>query len=278
MARRFNPRKPVNPDGEHWIEAFNTRAGNGILFGYEAEHILPCNIRDVWTTLQQIEYFENWFNGSGKRQLGDDSSEEFGPGDRLGERHGTVIDYSETSGMVFRHDDAFFILTLKDYGPAATHAKLRCFDYNEEAPNWLSRMIQERNRNNKDQSGRIASTRHRLIKLGHLTQDLKLFDRPIPNYARDDEPLSWIEWRTTDGTLHVLPDENGARMFEVGQSVRVGKIAYVVPDHLRASEEPERYYIEKWSIQANGDCRIVRVSKNHGDPVIDGDRILLLES
>ena len=274
--RKFNPNLAAKSDGTGWVAAYRERRGYGESFGYEAEHIANSNIRDVWTAVQQLEYFEDWFFGSGSSEDVSGFPMEFGPGQRTPGGRATIIDCSLRDGIVFRQNDAFFHLTLKDYGPTACLMKLRCFDFYERRPGFISSIfIAISNNGERDQSGDEAATRRRLMRLGDLAEDLRLFGHPVNGRTVNGKTLGWVSWNHSNGVLNVLPDRQGNRRFDKGQVWQQGKVAYIVRDGDEG--QPERHYIENWYIDFWYEARILDVRKNHGDHVKDGDRLLLVE-
>ena len=275
----FNPNLPVHPDGKFWVQAFRDRQANGESFAYEAEYVAPTNIRSVWSAVQRIEYFEEWFFGNGSSRATEKVGDSFGLGQPTPGNRAIIVQCSLAEGFVFRQNDAFFHLKLTDYGPAATLMTLRCFDFHDRRPGVLSRAILSMSaRSDSDQSSDNEGTRRRLVRLSHLTDDLSAYGQPISGVTQGGKALNWIEWGHGAGVLHVLPDEHGKGVFETGRICREGKIAYVVPDHLSGAGHSERYYIENWYVQCYTDGRIIHIKKNHGDKVLPGDRLVLLES
>ena len=276
--RTFNPHMAIDPAGAGWVKTYRANQYNGESFAYEAEHVANSNIRDVWAAVQRLEFFEDWFFGYGRTHDGAGLPMEYGPGQKTPGGKATIVDGSLQDGIVFRQNDAFFHLTLRDFGPTACLMKLRCFELYDRRPGMLSNaLISIFNRGERDQSGDVSSTRRRLMRLGDLAEDLRLFGHPVCGQKVNGKTLDWVSWTYADGVLHVLPDRQGNKRFERGQICQKGKIGYVVPDLEGETGKPERYYIEKWSIQAWSDSRVLDVRKNHGDFVNDGDRLLLLE-
>lgn len=178
--RSYNPSLTVHRHGAHWVDAYKTRKGNGESFAYEAEHIVQVNIQDVWSAFQQIEYFDVWFLGHGPSRTDEELPVHFGPGQPTPDHRATIVQCSLRDGIVFRQYDAFFLLKLTDYGPAATLMRLRCFDLYERRPGVLSRAIMSiAAKKDRDQSGDEESTRRRLVRLGNLAEDLKDYGQPV---------------------------------------------------------------------------------------------------
>ncbi|WP_019960627.1 hypothetical protein [Woodsholea maritima] len=276
--RTFDPNLPTSPEGKHWVQAYVERKENGESFAYQAELLSQVSIRDVWIAVQQIEYFHNWFFGHGSRSTTEQLPSRFGRGQITPDHRATVIQCSLEGGVVFRQNDAFFSLSLKDYGPAATKMTLRCFDLNERRPGAFSRTLMSiANRKERDQSGDIERTRQRLMRLSYLAEDLKSYGRPVDGNVVDGRQIDWIVWHGSPGVLHVLPNEHGAKRFEKGTACRTGKIGFVIPDHLRNSENSKDYFIENWYVQAYSGGVIGSVKKNDGDRVEPGDRLVLIE-
>lgn len=278
--KQFDSSIPMGPNGNHLINQYSSRRDNGESFAYEAEYIAQANIQDVWLAIQQLQYFSVWFSGYSASKGDTKIPDRFGLGQQTAEKYhpATFIQFSQRDGVVFRHNDAFFRLNIKDYGPTQTHLRLRCFDYLERPPGIISRVvIGLLDKKDKDQRGDIESTRIRLMRLSHLAEDLKEFGAPVIGEKINGKRLYWIEWTGAPGILHVLRDEQGNTRFSSGQIFRNGKIGYVIPDDKAGDGRSEGYFIENYYFESSGAGSIVKVGRNQGESVKYGDRLLLVE-
>jgi len=279
---KFDQTKEIHPDSGGWVKAYYELAKNGVSFSYEAEYTTKNNISDVWTAVQQLNYFDDWFHSYGFGDRKAQVIETFGLGQptpndtRL--NSAIIIQFSKDKGIIFKQQDAFFLLKLMDYGPHETLMSLRCFGFHRTKPGFLYNFFQTIPvRKPQDQSGDIERTKNRLIRLGDLTTDIKEYGQPVCGNTINGKKIDWITWHNGPGVLNVFKDEGDQKSFEINKSIREGKIGYVVPNHLQNDGKPERYFIENWYVNSYYDGVIKQVNKNHGDQISSGDRLVLIE-